>query len=95
MVFDLYDLFDPDDYFCLMNIGFDAKRAYHNSTGLGHYSRNLLHSLSQYYPEHNYYLFNPKPANRFQVKGNNLIEILPTGILNKLFSSAWRSSLTF
>lgn len=89
---DLYDLFDPYDYFCFMNIGFDAKRAYHNGTGLGHYSRNLLHSLSAYYPEHQYYLFNPKPANRFQLQGNNLIEILPQGILNKLFSSAWRSS---
>jgi glycosyltransferase involved in cell wall biosynthesis len=75
-----------------MNIGFDAKRAYHNGTGLGHYSRNLLHSLSEYYPGHQYYLFNPKPANRFQLQGNNLFEILPQGVLNKLFSSAWRSS---
>ena len=75
-----------------MNIGFDAKRAFHNQTGLGHYSRNLLHSLSQYYPEHQYYLFNPKPANRFQLQGYNLFEILPHGFLNKLFSSAWRSS---
>ena len=78
--------------FALMNIGFDAKRAYHNSTGLGHYSRNLLHSLSEYYPEHAYYLFNPKEANRFQLNGNNLHEILPQGFLNKLFSSGWRSS---
>lgn len=75
-----------------MNIGFDAKRAYHNQTGLGHYSRNLLGSLAEYYPEHRYYLFNPKPANRFQLQGNNLFEILPKGFLNKLFPSAWRSS---
>src|SRR6478735_8899366 len=25
-----------------MNIGFDAKRAFHNQTGLGHYSRTLV-----------------------------------------------------
>jgi glycosyltransferase involved in cell wall biosynthesis len=75
-----------------MNIGFDAKRAYHNGTGLGHYSRNLLHALSENYPEHQYYLFNPKPANRFQLQRNNFHEILPQGFLNKLFSSAWRSS---
>ncbi|HEY6063897.1 MAG TPA: glycosyltransferase family 1 protein, partial [Chitinophagaceae bacterium] len=75
-----------------MNIGFDAKRAYHNGTGLGHYSRNLLHSLSEYYPEHQYYLFNPKPAGRFPMQGNNFFEILPRGFLNKLFSAAWRSS---
>ncbi len=26
------------------NIAFDAKRAYHNTTGLGHYSRTLIQS---------------------------------------------------
>ncbi len=75
-----------------MNIGYDAKRAYHNGTGLGHYSRTLLHSLSEYYPQHQYYLFNPKSSNSFEVKGNNIHEVLPDGFLNKLFSSAWRSS---
>lgn len=75
-----------------MNIGFDAKRAFHNGTGLGHYSRNLLRSLSACYPEHHYYLFNPKPSGPFEVKGDNIHEILPAGILNKLFPSAWRSS---
>ena len=75
-----------------MNIGFDAKRAYHNGTGLGHYSRTLLGLLSEYYPEHYYYLFNPTPSAKFEVKGANFHEILPVGIFNKLFSSAWRSS---
>ena len=75
-----------------MNIGFDAKRAYHNGTGLGHYSRTLLGLLSEYYPEHHYYLFNPKPSGKFELKGNNFHEISPGGVLNKLFSSAWRSS---
>ncbi len=84
-----------------MNIGFDAKRAYHNGTGLGHYSRTLLHSLSEYYPEHQYYLFNPKSPGSFEVKarlndtvgqGNNIHEVLPSGFLSKIFSSVWRSS---
>lgn len=75
-----------------MNIGFDAKRAYHNGTGLGHYSRTLLHMLSEYYPEHQYYLFNPKPSNSFEVKGDNIHEVLPDGFFNKLFTAAWRSS---
>jgi glycosyltransferase involved in cell wall biosynthesis len=75
-----------------MNIGFDAKRAYHNGTGLGHYSRTLLRSLSEYYLEHQYYLFNPKASNKFDLKGNNLHEILPGKFFDKLFSSAWRSS---
>lgn len=75
-----------------MNIGFDAKRAYHNGTGLGHYSRTLLHSLSEYYPEHQYYLFNPRPSGSFDIKGNNIHEVIPDGFVNKLFSAAWRSS---
>jgi len=75
-----------------MNIGFDAKRAYHNGTGLGHYSRTLLNSLSEYYPEHQYYLFNPKSPGSFEVRGTNIHEVLPQGFLSKTFSSAWRSS---
>lgn len=75
-----------------MNIGFDAKRAFHNGTGLGHYSRTLIRSLAEYYPEHQYYLFNPKPATLFNLKGPNIHEVRPSGLLNSLFSSAWRSS---
>lgn len=75
-----------------MNIGFDAKRAFHNGTGLGHYSRSLIESLSEYFPEHQYYMFNSKPSGLFSLKNDNLHEILPSGILNKTFSAAWRSS---
>jgi glycosyltransferase involved in cell wall biosynthesis len=75
-----------------MNIGFDAKRAYHNGTGLGHYSRTLISSLAQYFPQHQYYLFNPKPG-KFQLNAQpNLHEIRPSSFLHKAFSSAWRSS---
>lgn len=75
-----------------MNIGFDAKRAFHNGTGLGHYSRTLLQSLSTFYPEHEYYLFNPKPSSTFSLAGPHLHEVLPNGFINRLFPSAWRSS---
>jgi glycosyltransferase involved in cell wall biosynthesis len=75
-----------------MNIGFDAKRAYHNGTGLGHYSRTLVGSLAQYFPEHQYYLFNPKPGKFSLNTQSNLYEILPSSFLHKAFSSAWRSS---
>ncbi len=75
-----------------MNIGYDAKRAYHNSTGLGYYSRTLIQLLATQYPEHQYYLFNPKPSSKFILKGENLHEILPHGFLHTLFRSAWRSS---
>ena len=75
-----------------MNIGFDAKRAFHNHTGLGHYSRTLIRSLADYYPEHEYFLFNPKPADLFRLDAKNLHEVLPTGLMNRVLSSAWRSS---
>jgi glycosyltransferase involved in cell wall biosynthesis len=78
--------------FADMNIAFDAKRAFHNGTGLGHYSRTLIRSLSVFYPENQYYLCNPKPADKFQVKGKNLHEVLPSGFIDKLFSAAWRSN---
>lgn len=74
-----------------MNIGYDAKRAFHNGTGLGHYSRTLLHSLAEYYPGHHYYLFNPK-AGSFKVEGKGLEEIRPEQWIDRLFPSAWRSS---
>lgn len=34
-----------------MKIGFDAKRYYHNHTGLGNYSRTIVKGLQQYCPE--------------------------------------------
>ena len=74
-----------------MNIGFDAKRAYHNGTGLGHYSRTLIRSLVEYFPHHGYYLFNPKASDLFQIDGKNIHEVLPSGFLHKTLSSVWRS----
>jgi glycosyltransferase involved in cell wall biosynthesis len=75
-----------------MNIGFDAKRAYHNGTGLGHYSRTLISSLAQFYPEHEYYLFNPKTQSKFYLPElNNIHEVVPH-FPSSLFPSAWRSS---
>lgn len=75
-----------------MNIGYDAKRAFHNGTGLGHYSRTLVNSLAEFYPVHQYYLFNPKPGGAFEIQGKNIHEVLPSGPLSRFFSSAWRSS---
>ena len=75
-----------------MNIGFDAKRAFHNQTGLGHYSRTLIHSLATNFPQHQYVLFNPKPSSMFQFQEPNVQEVLPQSFLSKKLSSAWRSN---
>ncbi len=76
-----------------MNIAFDAKRAFTNSTGLGHYSRTLISSLSEFYPEHEYFLCTPKITNRFDV---DTLEhghtITPQHFPSSVFTAAWRSS---
>jgi glycosyltransferase involved in cell wall biosynthesis len=75
-----------------MNIGFDAKRAFHNQTGLGHYSRTLIDSLAKFYPDNKYFLFNPKRSSLFQFNGENIHQILPHRFPATLFTAAWRSS---
>ena len=76
-----------------MNIGFDAKRAYQNSTGLGHYSRTLISSLAEFFPGNNYYLFAPKITNTFNITGfTNIHPVSPVHFPASLFKSIWRSN---
>lgn len=49
-----------------MKIGFDAKRIFTNSTGLGNYSRSLVSNLQHYFPEHQYHLFSPEARHTEQ-----------------------------
>ena len=75
-----------------MNIGFDAKRAYENNTGLGHYSRTLIKSLAAFYPQYFYYLFAPKITDKFKTSEyRNIIPVTPTGIGDGLLKNKWRS----
>lgn len=75
-----------------MNIGFDAKRAYHNNTGLGYYSRTMVRLLAKYYPGNQYFLFNPRHKSRYSFDDKIFTEINPSGIFPRMFPSAWRSS---
>lgn len=43
-----------------MNIGFDAKRAFLNYTGLGNYSREAVNALVEVFPQETYYLYTTK-----------------------------------
>ncbi len=45
-----------------MIIGYDAKRAFQNFTGLGNYSRTLIETLATHFPEHQYHLFAPRDS---------------------------------
>ena len=74
-----------------MKLGFDAKRIFHNSTGLGNYGRDLIRILANYYPENSYYLYNPKPPSIHRITETKNIHIQePTGPW-KLLSSYWRT----
>lgn len=44
-----------------MKIGFDAKRYFHNYSGLGNYSRDLIDTMIRMYPSNRYYLFDNRP----------------------------------
>ena len=77
-----------------MNIAFDAKRAFQNTTGLGHYSRTLIASLATYFPQHNYYLYAPKVTGLFDTGSfSNIQTVTPLRFPSTVFRSAWRSSL--
>lgn len=73
-----------------MNIGFEAKRFFHNKTGLGNYSRDLIRILNKYYPQNNYFLYNPKPSKiSYSLINGNVIEKNPTSIY-KTLKNYWR-----
>lgn len=74
-----------------MKIGFDAKRVFHNQTGLGNYSRDILRGLAELYPEHMYWLYNPKPGKVDRLKLLDSMKVLyPKSFYGKRLSSLWR-----
>ncbi len=75
-----------------MNIGFEAKRVFHNRTGLGNYSRDVVRILSSYFPGNNYFLYNPKPSVSYKNVANpvNVHEVLPRTKFDRFFKNLWR-----
>lgn len=78
----------------MLRIGFDAKRAFLNNTGLGNYSRSVIESLSFYFPENQYLLYTPKEKINNRTKHllnkENIAIRTPD---SPLFASLWRSRL--
>jgi glycosyltransferase involved in cell wall biosynthesis len=75
-----------------MRIGFEAKRAFLNFTGLGNYARSVIQILANHYPANQYFIYSPK------LKKNNRTDFLyhlSNGTIRtspfKLFKSYWRS----
>jgi glycosyltransferase involved in cell wall biosynthesis len=75
-----------------MTLGFDAKRALFNTSGLGNYSRNLLNALEENYPDNDYLLFTPRSENRIHLAHDDKFRIIgPGNSFFRLFSSLWRT----
>lgn len=53
-----------------MKIAFDAKRYYHNNTGLGNYSRTLVGNMQTFFPENEYVLYDESSLRRTFCLGN-------------------------
>ena len=78
-----------------MRIGFDAKRAMQNFTGLGNYSRYLIEILYRFHPENEYLLYAPKyrESRQFQALQASCPAIgcrYPEGFWRRL-RSLWRT----
>ena len=78
-----------------MRIGFDAKRAFLNNTGLGNYSRDSIRLLSKFYSQNNYFLYTTEnkhtPRLSFLQERDNLFICEPKSILNRILKAFWRS----
>ena len=77
-----------------MRIGFDAKRAVQNFTGLGNYSRYLIEIMCRFHPENTYFLYAPKYSSSKQF--DSLLDKFelecryPQGLWKRL-KSLWRT----
>ncbi|MDR2906926.1 MAG: glycosyltransferase family 4 protein [Bacteroidales bacterium] len=74
-----------------MKIGFDAKRAMFNRSGLGNYSRDVIADMHSYHSENRYFLYTPKldASNHFFQKFPNEW-VLPRNAFWRRLSSLWR-----
>lgn len=74
------------------HIAFDAKRLFTNFTGLGNYSRTLVRNLSEYYPDHAYYLLTPRIVRNAETQfflSSPAFSVIQPSVAGGVF---WRSS---
>ncbi len=72
-----------------MRIGFDAKRAFLNSSGLGNYSRYVISGLSGMFPDNEYLLYTPGRKNYAPPDGTRVLG--PGTAVSRLLPSLWRT----
>ena len=73
-----------------MRIGFDAKRAFTNKSGLGNYSRDVIVSLNDYYPNNDYVLFSTEKTTKL-LDDKYLRNCISPKVTSKLSKAYWRS----
>ena len=73
-----------------MKIGFDAKRAFNNSAGLGNFSRNTIVALAHQKTEDLFYLFHPGNKKVPFLLPENSFEIKPKSLWWRTFRNSWR-----
>jgi glycosyltransferase involved in cell wall biosynthesis len=75
-----------------MRIGFDAKRAFFNKSGLGNYSRDTISILTGNYSEHSYFLYTPPgtPTVNFTT-GSPVSVCKPMNYVGRKLPFFWRS----
>lgn len=78
-------------YIRRMKIGFDAKRIFNNTTGLGNYSRSLVRNLHEYFPENQYHLFSPEVKRAEHTKPFLATPYYKVHISKTRLKSYWRS----
>jgi len=72
-----------------MKIGYDAKRAFTNTSGLGNYSRDVIRAMKDFQKD-DIFLFTPKENKKlFNISGTQIIK--PNRKVDKWIKSYWRT----
>lgn len=80
-----------------LRIGFDAKRALFNSTGLGNYSRLVVELMARRHPEWEISLFSPRDSRKALQRAatilgfDNVGVATPDSVVGRMLPSVWRS----
>jgi glycosyltransferase involved in cell wall biosynthesis len=72
-----------------MRLGFDGKRVFHNTTGLGNYARDVLRILAAHAPGHELVAYNPSRGRVPFALTGALREARPRGLF-RLWPGLWR-----
>ncbi len=75
-----------------MIIGYEAKRIFHNRSGLGNYGRNLVRSIANHSPQTTLKLYNPWPGSVAFEMPPRVQEVYPS-LKSKWYAQLWRQKL--